>query len=130
MLTKSQIVNELVEMGVGSRAHVKHMLDGLAEIAAEQIAAGERFTVPNIARLDFGYRAAVKKGATYSVPGTGEIKKREESKPAVLRLKASPAGSIRKSVPAVNTKAGKPLADKFKEKAAERAARAAEKARS
>lgn len=128
MLTKSQIVNELVERGVGNRVHVKNMLDELATLAAEQIAAGEKFTVPNIARLDFGYRAGARKGEQYTVPGTGEVKKREETKPASFRLKAAPAGSIKKSVPAVNSRAGKPLAAVFKEKAAARAARAAEKA--
>lgn len=129
MLTKNQIVNDLVEKGVGDRKHVRNMLDGLAELAAEQIAAGEKFTVPNVARLEFGYRQAVKKGATYTVPGTGEIKKREESKPASFRLKAAPAGRIRKSIPDVKSKAGKPLAAAFRAKVEERAARAAERAK-
>lgn len=128
MLNKTKIVNELVERGVGDRNHVRHMLDELAKLAAEQVAAGERFLVPNVATLNFAYRAGQKKGATYKVVGTGEIKKREEAKPAKIVIKARPAGRVNKAVPTIDSKAGKGLAKEFKAKAAERAARAAAKA--
>ena len=35
MLTKSELVDELVEKGVGDRRHVRNMLDALAELATE-----------------------------------------------------------------------------------------------
>jgi nucleoid DNA-binding protein len=76
MLTKSQIVERLAEDGAGGRQQVKHVLDSLAALAAEELEKGENFSIPGIVKIQWHYTAprkkgeAYKKGETYNSFGT------------------------------------------------------------
>lgn len=97
MLSKSQIVERLVEKGVGQKQQIKHVLDGLAEVAAEEIALGEDFQVPGVARIAFRYTKPRRKGEEYVGFG-GEVMKADVARPAKVRMVATPVGSLKNSV--------------------------------
>jgi hypothetical protein len=122
MLSKSQIVDRLVEMELGQKRHLSNVLAGLAEIAADEVALGEDFTVPGIASLRFAYTsprakgAAYKKGETYVGFGGVEQVAEADSKPrkASVKLRATPAAPIKRLAPSkdgqaafLKTRAGK-----------------------
>jgi nucleoid DNA-binding protein len=101
-LTKSQLIDELVEEGVGDRKHVNNMLNALSDIAADELEAGEDFTVPGVCKLFYTYRKPQKKGERWkkgeTVTGFGGIEavKEEDSPPvkAAIKLKANPTGAV------------------------------------
>lgn len=103
MLTKNQIAAE-VEVITGIKPNlVKNVLDALAQIAADEVAAGEDFTVPGIAKVMYTYREPQKKGSRW-VKGddrvdrfTSEIQVATEDSPAVkeaIKLRAVTAGKL------------------------------------
>ena len=106
-LTKSELVAELVNAGAGDRNHVKNMLDALAILAEEEIAEGNDFIIPGVVKLEFAYRAPMKKGAKYkkgeTYVGFGGIEQEaeEDSKPVTeqIKLRARPIGGVAKHRP-------------------------------
>ena len=100
MLTKSELIDEIVESGAGDRRHVRNMLDALADIGLEEIGAGEDFVIPGLAKIFYTYRKPQKKGERWkkgqTVTGFGGIESVKDSdsppvKPGI-RLKAIPTG--------------------------------------
>lgn len=106
-LSKSELVAELVDRGAGDRKHVRNMLDHLADIAQEEILAGEDFTVPGICKLSFRYTKPQTKGSRWKkgdeVVGFGGIATiKDADSPVVkakVRLLAAPLGSIKAHLP-------------------------------
>jgi hypothetical protein len=87
--------------------NVRDTLDGLATLAAEEIEAGEDFTIPGVAKLTFTYAAPKKKGERWKkgdeVVGFGGIASiKDTDSPPVkprIRLKATPTGAVAKLRP-------------------------------
>lgn len=107
MLSKNDIARRIgAATGVKPQL-VKNVLDALTEVAAQEIEAGQDFTVPGIARISYTYRKPQKKGARWkkgeTVTGFGGIEavKEEDSPPvkAAVKLKASPTGLIARLKP-------------------------------
>ena len=113
MLTKSELCAELSEMGLGGKTQIRNILDGLAEIAEDEIANGEDFTVPGICRLAWTYRKPQAKGARWKkgeeVVGFGGVATVKDSdSPAVkaqARLKAYPTGATARGKPSTKPEA-------------------------
>lgn len=121
MLTKNQIVQEITEytsedrddMGIRPNL-VKAVLDALAMIAEEELADGEDFTVPGIARISYRYQTPLKKGERHKKGDTvvgfgGQERVAEEDSPArkaKVKLVAAPAGALKKLVPKGNDSDG------------------------
>ena len=107
MLTKSQLVDELVEHGAGDRRHVNNMLNALAEIGLEEIQQGEDFIVPGLVKIFYAYRKPQKKGERWkkgeTVTGFGGVEsvKDADSPPvkAGIRLKSAPTGAVARFKP-------------------------------
>lgn len=107
MLTKGQLAEAIAATGAGSKRQVLHMLDSLAEVAWDEVNAGEDFTVPGVARISYTYRAPVKKGdkykkgETYVGFGGVETVAEADSKPVteMVKLRAAPTGSVAKLKP-------------------------------
>lgn len=106
-MTKSQIAAELEEMELGRKGQISRILDGLAVIAQDELAAGEDFSVPGICRISWTYRAPKAKGERWKkgeeVVGFGGIKAtKEEDSPvvkALVKIRATPAPKIKAVVP-------------------------------
>jgi nucleoid DNA-binding protein len=103
MLTKGQIIDRLANDGAGGRSQVKHVLDSLADLAAEELAKGENFTVPGVAKLQWRYIAPRKKGESYKkgeeYNSFGTVKVAEHDSPArkqSIKLRPALAGPIHK----------------------------------
>lgn len=104
-LSKSQISAELAARGIGGRIQINNILDGLAELAAEEIEAGNDFQVPGIVKIAWSYRAPQTKGARWKkgdeVTGFGGIAnvKTEDSPPVkpAVKLRAALRGRVGKS---------------------------------
>jgi nucleoid DNA-binding protein len=107
MLSKSQIAAELEARGLGRKRQISNVLDGLADLAQEQIAAGEDFTVPGIARISFAYQPALKKGEKYkkgdTVVGFGGIEQEKDAdspaRKASVKLRVTAASAVKRIVP-------------------------------
>lgn len=102
MMTKSQIAADLADMGLGGKQQIANILAGLAEIAEEEIALGNDFTIPGIAKVSWSYRKPQKKGERWKkgdlvtgFGGTQEVKD-TDSPPVTARasLKAKPLGKV------------------------------------
>lgn len=107
MLTKNQIAAAIsAETGLGINS-VKHVLEDLADLAAQEIEDGEDFTVPGICKLMYTYRAPQKKGSKYkkgdTYVGFGGVEQTAEadSKPVSeqIKLKAAPTGAVARIKP-------------------------------
>lgn len=130
MLTKHQIAAELADMGLGHKKQIANILDGLAELAEDEIANGEDFTVPGICRISFNYRAPKAKGERWSkgdtVVGFGGIEQEKDAdSPAVkalVKLRPTVAAKLKTSLPKstdatgqrryLSTKVGKYVAER------------------
>ena len=114
MLTKSQIAQYLFEQGYGGKKQISNILDGLADVAMDEIEAGEDFTVPGICRISFKYRKPQAKGERWSkgdtVVGFGGIESvKDADSPEVkaqVKLLASATPKIKGLVPKSTDKAG------------------------
>lgn len=96
MLSKSQIA-EAVQGKLGddfTKRDVAQVLGALAEVAAEEIALGEDFQVPGVARVQFRYTKPRRKGEKYIGFG-GEEMTADTNRPAKVRMVATPAGSLK-----------------------------------
>jgi len=97
-------IHEITGLGVNS---IKSVLDALATVASEEIADGEDFTVPGIARVSWRYTKPQKKGARWKkgneVQGFGGVTTVNDTDSpevkAAVKLKAAPTGLVAKSVP-------------------------------
>lgn len=82
-MSKGEIAQELSERGLGGKRLIMNVLDGLAELAAEETAAGEDFLVPGICKISWAYAPAQAKGARWhkgdEVVGFGGITQVKES---------------------------------------------------
>ena len=107
MLTKSQLVAELVESGAGDKKHVTNMLNALADIALDELELGNDFVVPGVVKLHYTYRKPQKKGERWkkgeTVTGFGGIEsvKDSDSPPvkAAIKLRASLTGAVARGKP-------------------------------
>lgn len=115
-LTKMQIAEQLsTEYELGGKRQIANILDGLADLAASQLEAGEDFTVPGIAKLTYTYRGKrpkgdkYKKGETYVGFGGVEVTAEADSKPVteMVKLRAAPAGHAAKLKPGAKPEAQK-----------------------
>lgn len=87
--------------------NIKDSLSGLAQVAEEQVAVGEDFTVPGVARLTFRYTPARAKGEAYkkgeTYVGFGGVEQTAEqdspARKAKVRLVAAPTGAVAKRKP-------------------------------
>ena len=128
-MSKTEIVAELVEMGVGDKKHVSNMLDGLATLAAQEIGEGYDFVIPGVTKISYRYKAAQKKGERYvkgdTVTGPQGSRVAEEDSPArkaSVKLIAAPYGAVAKLKPGnaegqaafLKTKTGKAVAGRTK----------------
>jgi len=103
MLSKGEIAQELENRGCGKKRQMMSVLSALGEIAAEQVTAGEDFSLPGVARVSFGYTQPRKKGEEYVGFG-GEIVKAEKARPEKVKIRATPAGALKKLLPNKGTK--------------------------
>jgi nucleoid DNA-binding protein len=111
MLTKSELVAEISDDTQVSKADVRKVLDDLAVLAADEVAAGEDFTIPGVGKIVWRYTKPKKKGQKY--PGFGgEEKVAEKNTPAKLWLAATAHGSLKKigKATTLSSKAGKNVA--------------------
>lgn len=107
MLSKMEIARELEARDLGRARHVANILDGLADIAASEIAQGEDFTVPGVVKVAYTYRAAQKKGDRFKKGETyvgfrGVEQTAEADSPArkaSVKLVAKPTGKVAKLKP-------------------------------
>lgn len=107
MLSKNELARELENRGVGRATQIKNILDAMADVAAEQVGAGEGFTVPGIVRIDWRYTKPLArgekyvKGETYVGFGGAEVTAEADSKPrkASVKLAATVAAPIKRTAP-------------------------------
>lgn len=112
-LSKNEIARELAGQGLGGVNLVKNVLDGLAELAASEIAEGEDFTVPGIVTLKYTYRPAQKKGERFkkgdTYVGFGGVEQTAEAdspaRKASVKLVARPTGAVGRNKPGAKAEA-------------------------
>lgn len=106
-----QIAGVLEDMDLGRKRQIANILDGLAQIAQEELAAGEDFSVPGIAVIRWNYTAPRAKGALYrkgdSYTGFGgvEVESAEEDskeRKEKVALKAQPGPVLKRLAPKGN----------------------------
>lgn len=110
-LSKTQIAAELEAQGLGRKGQIVNILNGLANLAAEQVAQGEDFTVPGIVTLRYSYIAPLAKGEKYkkgdTYVGFGGVEQTAEAdskaRKAKVTLKAGLAAPIKKVAPSRST---------------------------
>jgi len=109
-LTKHELALEVQEITGIKPNLVKNVFDAMAQVAAEEIEAGEDFTVPGIVRITWRYRPPQTKGARWkkgdTVTGFAGIESVKDAdsppvKPAVT-LKAGLTGQVGKLRPRVS----------------------------
>lgn len=125
MLSKSQIAAELAARGLGGKHQITNVLNGLAELAAEEIAQGEDFSVPGIVTVKWSFTAPLAKGEKYrkgdTYVGFGGVEQTAEAdskaRKAKVLAKPSLAAPIKRVVPTrsgaeefAKTKVGKTVA--------------------
>lgn len=105
---KSELVQALSENLEGfTKSDIRVVLDEIASIAQEEIAAGYDFEIPNVCRITYAYTTPRKKGEEYINPITKETLKAEKARPAKIRLRASIAKRVKDKMPTISSKAGK-----------------------
>lgn len=93
--------------------NIKDTLSGLAQVAEEQIAAGEDLTIPGVAKVAYRYAPARAKGSSYkkgeTYIGFGGVEQTAEqdspARKAKIRLVASPTGRVAKLKPGAKPEA-------------------------
>lgn len=110
-LNKTQLAEKILDRPGSeglSRKDVMDVLDGLRDIAAAEVEAGNDFTVPGVVSIKFAYTRASKKGEKFRKGDvrvnsfTGEETVAEADSPATkarIRLKAAPVGAVGKLKP-------------------------------
>jgi nucleoid DNA-binding protein len=126
-LTMTEIA-QAIEDKIGVKPNLaKNVIKALIEVAEDEIAAGKPFTISGFFKLYHGYRPALKKGREIRNPQTGETEKAAEGKPARIVVRATPLSKVKKAAPSPTSKAGKPIADEGKARAAAAAERKAQR---
>lgn len=98
MLSKSQIAEAVSEKLTGfTKREVGDVLNALADVASEEIALGEDFQVPGVAKIAFRYTKPRKKGDKYTGFG-GQEMIADANRPAKVRMAATPNGKLKSSV--------------------------------
>lgn len=109
-----QIADELEAKDLGKRRQIANILDGLAQLAQEELAAGEDFSVPGVAVIRWNYTAPRAKGALYkkgdAYTGFGgvEVESAEEDskeRKEKVALKAQPGPILKRLAPKGNDRA-------------------------
>jgi nucleoid DNA-binding protein len=102
-LSKSDIAQELSAAGFGNKTQISRMLDGLAELAVDELSNGEDFLIPGIVKISWAYQPPKKKGERWKkgeeVNSFGNIVVKETDSPpikAAVALKASLRGQVGK----------------------------------
>lgn len=101
-MTKTDIAAELASRGLGGRVQISRILDGLADLAAEETGSGEDFVVPGICKVSWAYRAPKGKGERWKkgdeVQGFGGIVNVKDTdspaQKATVKLRAAPFGKV------------------------------------
>lgn len=107
MLTKHELALEVAEMADISPREAKAVFDSIAEIAQDEIAAGEDFSMPGLVRFTYKYTAPRKKGEMYkkgeTYVGFGGVEQTAEAdskaRAARIKLVATPATPIKAHMP-------------------------------
>jgi nucleoid DNA-binding protein len=107
MITKTDLAAEISELTGIPPKSVKQVFNALAEIAQDEISAGEDFSVPGVARITWAYTKPLakgeryKKGEEYVGFGGVELVAEEDSKArkASVKLKAAPAPALKRVAP-------------------------------
>lgn len=107
MLTKHQIAQILADQDYGHKNQILNILNGLCDLAQDEIEAGEDFTVPGICKIAYTYRPVAAKGERWKagdeVVGFGGISSvKDTDSPATkakIGLKASVVSPVSKLKP-------------------------------
>ena len=115
MLSKNEIARQ-IESKTGIKPNlVKNVLDALAEVATEEVGAGQDFTVPGVARISYRYTSPRRKGELYrkgdTYTGFGGVEQTAEAdskaRAEAIKIKADAASAIKKLLPTKGTKSYK-----------------------
>jgi nucleoid DNA-binding protein len=113
MLSKTELVEELVYRGAGEKRHITNMLKHLADIAQEEISKGEDFTVPGIAKITWRFTKPRPKGDRWkkgdTVTGFGGVESvKDADSPEIkasVKLRGEPMAILKRSAPKSSDKA-------------------------
>jgi hypothetical protein len=102
-LSKSEIAEELAGRGLGGKRQISNILDGLADLAAEETALGEDFVIPGIVKIGWAYRPPKGKGERWKkgdeVQGFGGITNVKDTdspaQKATVKLRPTLMGKVR-----------------------------------
>lgn len=111
MLNKTELVAEIADDLELPKSEVREVLDLLAEVAEAEIADGEDFTIPGIAKVKFNYTPPLKKGEKYkkgeTYIGFGGIENTAEAdskaRKQSIKLRALPNAALKKKAQEVGT---------------------------
>lgn len=114
MLTKSELAYEVAEMADISSAEARKAIDAIAEIAQDEIAQGEDFSLPGLVKISYRYTAPRNKGEMYkkgeTYVGFGGVEQVAEAdskaRAATIKLVATPATQVRAHMPKKSDKKG------------------------
>jgi len=106
VLTKNQVVGEITAISGIPTNTVKNVLDALADLAYEELEAGEDFSVPGVVKFSWRYTRAQKKGEKYrkgdTYTGFGGVENVAEAdskaRAAAVKLAVLPLGEINKTL--------------------------------
>jgi hypothetical protein len=104
-LSKTEIAAELSDRGLGGKRQIANILDGLADLAAEETGGGEDFVVPGICKIGWAYRAPKAKGERWKkgdeVVGFGGIASVKDTdspaQKAAVKLRPTLMGKVGKN---------------------------------
>lgn len=114
MLSKHELALEVEERTGVKPGLTKRILSSIAEIAKEELAAGEDFLVPGVAKVQYRYTKPFKKGEKYKkgeervmFGGATEIAEADSpAQKAKIRLVATPMGPVKQHMPKSNDPSG------------------------
>ena len=107
LLTKNEIAREVEDITGIKPGLTKSVIDALATLAAEEVQAGNDFSLPGLVRISYRYTAPRKKGASYkkgeTYVGFGGIEQTAEAdskaRTAKVKLVATPATPLKAHMP-------------------------------
>lgn len=126
-ITMSEIASR-IEQKTGVKPNLsKNVIKAMQEVVAEEIAAGNPVTLSGFVKFSHGYKAPLKKGREVRDPKTGETHKAESGRPAEITVRARVLTNLKSAAPSPTSKAGKPIVEAAKARAAAAAQRKAER---
>lgn len=111
------------ELGV-PRTRVKEVIETFFDSVAIELEQGNDVRIGSWVKLTHRYQFPVKKGTMVRNVATGE-QQPSDGRPAKIRIGARALKELQDAAPSPTTRAGKPIADKAKEKRSAREAKAA-----